>query len=102
MFTRDEALMVWDDLIADKDAFLTLFGEIVFSRQHKYPFKGEYGYFIRAKNDCYTKEMFDGYNRICEKHNCTYRIDNVVIIFYKPFKALPINIPDRNLDKPKT
>lgn len=29
MFTREEALAVWDDLVADKDAFLARCGELV-------------------------------------------------------------------------
>jgi hypothetical protein len=92
MFTRDEALAVWDDLIADKDAFLMSFGEVVLTRGRNYPYAygddpESFGYFVKAKNHCYTKEMFDGYNRVCEKHKCQYRIetdqDKLGIIFYK-------------------
>jgi len=93
MFTRDAALALWDDLVADKDAFLTTFGEVVFVR-HRMILPGagfvlghnnedSFGYFVRAKNTCFTREMFDGYNRVCEKHNCTYRIEDEVIVFYK-------------------
>lgn len=90
MFTRDEALAVWDDLIADKDAFLLAFGEVVLTRMKKHGYgidPESFGYFVKAKNYCYTKEMFDGYNRVCEKHNCKYRIETdsgiCGIVFYK-------------------
>ena len=93
MFTRDEALAVWDDLVADKDAFLMAFGEVVFTRTRKVLVycasvdPDAFGYFVRARNHCYTKEMFDGYNRVCEKHGCKYRIEangeHAGIVFYK-------------------
>jgi hypothetical protein len=97
VFTRDEALAVWDDLVADKDAFLVAFGEVVFVRHRKIlPRAGDvlghegensFGYFVRARNHCYTKEMFEAYNRICQKHGCTYRIetegDAAGIVFFK-------------------
>lgn len=84
MFTREEALALWDDLVADRDAFLMAFGEIVLARTRKVlPHAGfvlgdgpdSFGYFVRGANHCYTKEMFDGFNRVCEKHHCTYRIE---------------------------
>lgn len=90
MFTREEALLVWDDLIAEKDAFLSGFGEVVFSRQKNISTylsgdPSDFGYFVRAYNHCFTKEMFAAYDKVCQKHNCTYRIENapMVIIFYK-------------------
>lgn len=96
MFTKEEALALWDDLTADKDAFLVNFGEMVLTKGRKYPYptttdKDSFGYFIRARNHRYTKEMLEAYNRICIKHNCTYRIDtteNDVGIFF--FKDIPI------------
>jgi hypothetical protein len=90
MFSRDEALALWDDLVADKDAFLLAFGEVVFTRMPKMIPLGskpkEFGYFVRARNYCFTKEMFMAYNRICEKHNCSYRVetDAPEILFYRP------------------
>ncbi len=93
MFTRDAALALWDDLVADKDAFLTSFGEVVFVRHRKIlPGAGfvvghndeqSFGYFVRATNTCFTREMFNGYNRVCAKHECTYRIEGELIVFYK-------------------
>lgn len=94
MFTREEALALWDDLTADSDAFLCAFGEVVLLRQRErvgghfhLGEDGKFGYFIRAKNHCFTQEMFAGYNRVCEKHNCTYRIEtrkkSMVLLFYK-------------------
>lgn len=88
MFTREEALALWDDLSADKDAFLFSFGELVLTRaKTAVPTAGfvagtdkpggydNFGYFIRARNHCYTKEMFAAYDKVCAKHNCTYRIE---------------------------
>jgi hypothetical protein len=93
MFTRDEALALWDDLTEDIDAFLTSFGEIVLIKHRNVlphvgfilgdTNKDSFGYFIRAKNYCFTKEMLNGYNRACEKHKCTYRIEGETITFYK-------------------
>ena len=97
MFTKDEAVALWDDLAADKDAFLFAFGEVVFTRIRKaVPNAGfvlgdngpeSFGYFVRARNHCYTEEMFVAYNRLCQKHGCTYRIETegpaAGIVFYK-------------------
>lgn len=95
MFTRAEALALWDDLVQDKDAFLYAFGELVFTRRRRWlsgsrfaPNEhSEFGYFIRACNHVYTREMFESYGRICKKHQATYRIEkeesSVAIIFYK-------------------
>lgn len=52
----------------------------------------DFGYYVRARNWCFTPEMFDGYKRICEKHGCVYRIEpindkEVEIIFFKHWKA---------------
>lgn len=100
MFTREEALALWDDLTADKDAFLCSFGELVLLRQRQVVAghfclgeDGKFGYFIRAKNYCFTREMFAGYDRVCQKHDCTYRIESrkkgMILIFYKDSSRRP-------------
>jgi hypothetical protein len=103
MFTRDEALALWDDLVLEEEAFLYTFGELVMSRTRKVgglpismipgaqPHNSDlFGYFIRARNHTYTKEMFEAYNRVCERHQATYRIqvDGPLagIIFFKAMK----------------
>jgi hypothetical protein len=91
MFTRDEALAVWDDLNNEKDSFLYAFGELVLSKNiTKYPSDNTFGYFIRARNFYYNREMFEAFNKVCEKHNCTYRFETDTkdpsIIFYKEKK----------------
>jgi hypothetical protein len=98
MFTRDEALALWDDLQTDKDSFLHAFGELVLTRTpnflprptHDINDPKNFGYFVHAKNGCFTVEMLNGYARVCAKHNCKYRIEihgqNIGIIFYKDKK----------------
>jgi hypothetical protein len=102
LFTREEALALWDDLIADKDAFLYAFGELVMCRTRRClpvyiipktePEESDpFGYFIRAKNHLYIQEMFHGFDRVCKKHNATYRVEtekpHCEILFYKLRKS---------------
>jgi hypothetical protein len=101
MFTREEALALWDALLAENDAFLYAFGELVLTRANKAVHAGfvagtdkpggfdNYGYFVRAKNHCYTKEMLAAFERVCNRHGCTYRIETderAGITFYKERK----------------
>lgn len=89
MLTRDEALSLWDDLVSEKDCFMFARGEVVVTKYDGgYNRSGslhQYGFFIRARNSFYTKDMMEAYNRVCERHNCTYIIntDKPEIIFFK-------------------
>ncbi len=90
MFTRDEALALWDDLLAEKDAFLCRHGEMVLCRQRTgrpNEDSNEFGYFVRSVYHIYTPEMVEAYLKVSKAHNCSFRIETennrTTLLFYK-------------------